>query len=276
MAMLVDQAHLADKTKGAGMGGELVGALAALFCIKDETMLLNGRVAELAWRRESADKASFYLDHMQGAHDVVSSHCEFVAHCSATCRLPEGPGTWSQGKNLKVLLLRGTRRQLLFYTEALGVSGTSRTCLLKVDMSSVISISEPQESDSTAPVADTSKASLQGAMQEAAGVRETYTMTLQLRSQDGSSNTADPCMHDKHGAQTGKMVTSVLTLSPPLSRSGGAWLGGALVQVGAALKAPGALEIEGLRHLVLSARLLMQDEEAKRLSVSLERHVSFT
>ena len=26
-------------------------------------------------------------------------------------------------------------------------------------------------------------------------------------------------MHDKHGAQTGKMVTSVLTLSPPLSRS---------------------------------------------------------
>lgn len=57
---------------------------------------------------------------------------------------------------------------------------------------------------------------------------------------------------------------------------GGAWLGGALLQVGAGFKAAGGLEIERLRHLVLCARLLMRDEEAKRLSVSLKRHVSFT
>lgn len=189
LATRVDQAHLADKAPGPGMGAELLGALAVLFRVKDETMLLNVKVAEIASRREAADKACFYLENMQGAQHVVSSHCEFVAHCSATCRLPEGPGTWSQGKTLKVLLLRGTRRQLLFYTEALGVSGTTRTCLLKVDMSSVISISEPQESDATTGVA--AKASKEAGMQEGGGVRETYTMTLQLRSQDGTSSSAD-------------------------------------------------------------------------------------
>jgi hypothetical protein len=172
---------------GAGMGAELVGAIGALMRVKDETMLLNRKVAEASQRQEAADKASFYLEGMVGAEQVVSQHCEFVAHCVATCKLPEGPGTWSQGKTLKLLLLRGTRRQLLFYNQALGVSGTTRTCVLKVDMSSVISISEAQADKAQQEVTH-APGGAAGAAQSPA-LTETFTMTLKLGSSSQSSDT---------------------------------------------------------------------------------------
>lgn len=210
---LADRIRQADASSGSsdvGIGGELVGALGSLLRVKDETMLLNRKVAEASGRQESADKALFYLEGMLGAEQVISNHCEFVAHSIAVCRLPEGPGNWSQGKTLKLLLLRGTRRQLIFYSEVLGVSGPTRTCVLKVDMSSVISISEPHHEG--------------GAQERGAPPRaqdappapaETFTMTLRLGSSNGdearggeTALTADLALH----ARALQCLSSVLIL----------------------------------------------------------------
>jgi len=111
-----------------------------------------------------------------------------VAHSVATCKLPEGPGSWSQGKTLKLLLLRGTRRQLLLYSEALGVSGITRTCLLKVDLSSVISISEAQvQTEAPTPETPVGRAGEVGAV---GAWTETFTMTLKLGA---NSSAPDEC-----------------------------------------------------------------------------------
>lgn len=197
-----------NRDKASIIGPELRTAVEAVLRVKDETMLLNNKVAEATVRQEAADKAGFYLEGMQGAEHVMSEHCEFVAQSVACCRLPEGPGTWSQGKTLKLLLLRGTRRQLLFYNEALGVSGTTRTCVLKVDMSSVISISEPHTDDTPTP--DPSRSSR--ALPHAGGSSETFTMTLKL----GSNSTPNDL--SKLGAVCSSVVPS-LSLSAASSSS---------------------------------------------------------
>ena len=169
------------------IASEMVGAVQCLWRVKDETMLLNRKVGDLSVRQEAADKAWYYLEGMLGAELILSHHSEFVAHSVATCKLPEGPGSWSQGKTLKLLLLRGTRRQLLLYNEALGVSGITRTCLLKVDMSSVISISEAQ----VQPESPTS-----GEVGAVGAWTETFTMTLKLGANSSSteeSETGNAC-----------------------------------------------------------------------------------
>lgn len=178
------EARAASHHEKLGIGGELVGALGSLLRVKEETMLLNRKVAEASVRQEAADKAWFYLEGMLGAEQVMSHHCEFVAHSLAVCRLPEGPGNWSRGKTLKLLLLRGTRRQIIFYSEALGVSGPTRTCLLKVDMSSVISISEPHQQGS----AQEPGSQARQAQDAPPASSETFTMTLRLGSSSDSSD----------------------------------------------------------------------------------------
>jgi hypothetical protein len=170
------------------IASELLGGLEALWRVMDETMLLNRKVGDLSVRQEAADKAWYYLEGMQGAELILSHHSEFVAHSVATCKLPEGPGSWSQGKTLKLLLLRGTRRQLLLYSEALGVSGITRTCLLKVDLSSVISISEAQvQTEAPTPETPVGRAGEVGAV---GAWTETFTMTLKLGA---NSSAPDEC-----------------------------------------------------------------------------------
>jgi len=192
LAVRIREADAGSAQEGCGgMGSELEGALGTLLRIKDETMLLNSKVAEASVRQEAADKAWFYLEGMLGAEQVISNHCEFVAHSVATCRLPEGPGNWSHGKTLKLLLLRGTRRQLIFYSEALGVSGVTRTCVLKVDMSSVISVSEPHQA-AIAP----DKASRPPHDCAPAALAETFTMTLKLGSSAWDESTGGETCRD--------------------------------------------------------------------------------
>lgn len=207
LARLIQQAEATGAAESSDkwclIAPELVGAVEALLRIKDETMLLNNKVAEATARQEAADKACFYLEGMQGAEHVMSEHCEFVAQSLARCRLADGPGTWSAGKTLKLLLLRGARRQLLFYNEALGVSGTTRTCVLKVDMSSVISISEPHTHDDAA-AADPAHASL-----HAPGLSETFTMTLKLGANSNPSDLS------KYGARCSMLPATLPAFTFP-------------------------------------------------------------
>lgn len=262
-ALAIRMARSVQESVDTDMGTETVGVLQALLRVKDETELLNLKVAQASMRHECAEKAWFYLDGMLGAEQVLSDHCEFVAHSVATCRLPEGPGSWSHGKTLKLLLLRGSRRQLLFYSEALGVGGKTRSCVLKVDMSSVISISEPQsegaQQDQPAPGND--------AQHQTAGLTETFTMTLKLgsNSSDQSSSIGEDAGHG------GKLVTSVLMLTSVAGAST-MWSRG-LQQLSAGLLLPaGCGELQRLRYLVQSARVLMREEQTKRQSVQRHRN----